>query len=197
MQHRVAETGSGPIRRRSGGGIRRDRSDIRPLDRRQLRRRRLRPQRPGLQPGDRRPHEARSTPPRSRTVDARCARRPMPFPAWRATSLSKRTEIMFKIRNLVDQHRAELAARLTAEHGKVPSDALGEIARGLENLEFATRHPAPAQGRLQRAGLDRRRRLPDPPAARRRRRHHAVQLPGDGPDVDVRRTRSPAATRSS
>src|SRR3954463_12906318 len=59
------------------------------------------------------------------------------FPAWRATSLSKRTEIMFRIRNLVDQHRKELAALLTAEHGKVPSDALGEIARGLENLEFA------------------------------------------------------------
>ncbi len=44
---------------------------------------------------------------------------------------------MFRIRNLVDQRRKELAALLTAEHGKVPSDALGEIARGLENLEFA------------------------------------------------------------
>ena len=59
------------------------------------------------------------------------------FPAWRATSLSKRTDIMFKIRNLVEAHRKELAAHLTAEHGKVPSDALGEIARGIENLEFA------------------------------------------------------------
>jgi malonate-semialdehyde dehydrogenase (acetylating) / methylmalonate-semialdehyde dehydrogenase len=59
------------------------------------------------------------------------------FPGWRATSLSKRTDILFKIRNLVDQRRHELAAHLTAEHGKVPSDALGEIARGLENLEFA------------------------------------------------------------
>src|SRR5687767_9477502 len=63
------------------------------------------------------------------------------FPAWRATSLSKRTDIMFKIRNLVDQRRHELAAHLTAEHGKVPSDALGEVARGLENLEFATGIP--------------------------------------------------------
>jgi malonate-semialdehyde dehydrogenase (acetylating)/methylmalonate-semialdehyde dehydrogenase len=59
------------------------------------------------------------------------------FPGWRSTSLSKRTDILFKIRNLVDQHRRELASHLTAEHGKVPSDALGEIARGLENLEFA------------------------------------------------------------
>jgi malonate-semialdehyde dehydrogenase (acetylating)/methylmalonate-semialdehyde dehydrogenase len=63
------------------------------------------------------------------------------FPGWRATSLSKRTDIMFKIRNLVDQRRHELAAHLTAEHGKVPSDALGEIARGIENLEFATGIP--------------------------------------------------------
>src|SRR5215212_8437467 len=60
------------------------------------------------------------------------------FPAWRATSISKRSDILFKIRNLVEAHRKELAAHLTAEHGKVPSDALGEIARGLENLEFAT-----------------------------------------------------------
>ncbi|MGZ9160584.1 MAG: aldehyde dehydrogenase family protein, partial [Candidatus Limnocylindrales bacterium] len=60
------------------------------------------------------------------------------FPGWRATSLSKRTDILFKVRNLVDARRHELAAHLTAEHGKVPSDALGEIARGLENLEFAT-----------------------------------------------------------
>jgi len=59
------------------------------------------------------------------------------LPGWRSTSLSRRTEIMFRIRNLVDVRRKELAALLTAEHGKVPSDALGEIARGLENLEFA------------------------------------------------------------
>jgi malonate-semialdehyde dehydrogenase (acetylating) / methylmalonate-semialdehyde dehydrogenase len=56
---------------------------------------------------------------------------------WRTVSLSRRAEIMFKLRELVDRNRAELAARLTAEHGKVPSDAMGEIARGLENIEFA------------------------------------------------------------
>ena len=63
------------------------------------------------------------------------------FPAWRATSISKRTEILFRIRNLADQHREEIAAHLTREHGKVRSDALGEVARGLENLEFATGIP--------------------------------------------------------
>jgi malonate-semialdehyde dehydrogenase (acetylating)/methylmalonate-semialdehyde dehydrogenase len=45
---------------------------------------------------------------------------------------------MFRIRNLVDEHRRDIAAFLTAEHGKVSTDALGEVARGLENLEFAT-----------------------------------------------------------
>jgi malonate-semialdehyde dehydrogenase (acetylating)/methylmalonate-semialdehyde dehydrogenase len=70
-------------------------------------------------------------------VDAAVAAARAAFPAWRATSLSKRTDILFKIRNLVESRRHELAAFLTAEHGKVPSDALGEIARGLENLEFA------------------------------------------------------------
>ncbi|MBI2781422.1 MAG: CoA-acylating methylmalonate-semialdehyde dehydrogenase [Chloroflexi bacterium] len=74
-------------------------------------------------------------------VDAAVAAAKAAFPAWRATSLSKRTEIMFRIRNLVETHRRELAAFLTSEHGKVPSDALGEIARGLENLEFSTGIP--------------------------------------------------------
>ncbi|MCI0584236.1 MAG: CoA-acylating methylmalonate-semialdehyde dehydrogenase [Chloroflexi bacterium] len=74
-------------------------------------------------------------------VDAAVAAAKAAFPAWRATSLSRRTEVMFRIRNLVDAHRRDIAALLTAEHGKVPSDALGEIARGLENLEFATGIP--------------------------------------------------------
>ncbi len=56
---------------------------------------------------------------------------------WRTTSLSRRAEILFRIRELVDANRKEIAAFLTAEHGKVPSDALGEVARGLENIEFA------------------------------------------------------------
>jgi malonate-semialdehyde dehydrogenase (acetylating)/methylmalonate-semialdehyde dehydrogenase len=74
-------------------------------------------------------------------VDAAVAAANAAFPKWRATSISKRTEIMFRIRNLVEEHRAEIAAHLTREHGKVPSDALGEVARGLENLEFATGIP--------------------------------------------------------
>ena len=63
------------------------------------------------------------------------------YAEWRSTSISRRTEILFRMRNLVDQHREEIAAHLTREHGKVRTDALGEVARGLENLEFATGIP--------------------------------------------------------
>ncbi|TBR20599.1 CoA-acylating methylmalonate-semialdehyde dehydrogenase [bacterium] len=63
------------------------------------------------------------------------------FPAWRATSLSRRAEIMFKFRELLNARKADVAAHLTAEHGKVPSDALGELARGIENVEFACGAP--------------------------------------------------------
>jgi malonate-semialdehyde dehydrogenase (acetylating)/methylmalonate-semialdehyde dehydrogenase len=58
------------------------------------------------------------------------------FPAWRALSLSKRAELFFEIRELVHDNREEIAKFLTAEHGKVLSDALGEVARGLEVIEF-------------------------------------------------------------
>ncbi|MDQ6847716.1 MAG: CoA-acylating methylmalonate-semialdehyde dehydrogenase [Candidatus Dormibacteraeota bacterium] len=59
------------------------------------------------------------------------------FPEWRATPLSRRAEILFRFRDLVDSHRDDVASLITAEHGKVHSDALGEVARGLENVEFA------------------------------------------------------------
>jgi malonate-semialdehyde dehydrogenase (acetylating)/methylmalonate-semialdehyde dehydrogenase len=59
------------------------------------------------------------------------------FPAWRATGLARRAEVMFRLRELIDANRKELASLVTAEHGKVLSDALGEVARGLENVEFA------------------------------------------------------------
>ena len=90
-------------------------------------------------------------------VDAAVAAAREAFPAWRATSISKRTEIMFRIRNLADQHREEIAAHLTREHGKVRSDALGEVARGLENLEFATGIPHLLKGGFSEqvsAGID-------------------------------------------
>jgi len=59
------------------------------------------------------------------------------FPAWRETPLARRAEILFHFRDLVERHRTDIARLITAEHGKVLSDALGEVARGLENVEFA------------------------------------------------------------
>jgi malonate-semialdehyde dehydrogenase (acetylating)/methylmalonate-semialdehyde dehydrogenase len=70
-------------------------------------------------------------------VDAVIASSRAAFKVWRQVPLSKRSEIMFKFRELLDANRKELAAILTAEHGKVPTDALGEVARGVENVEFA------------------------------------------------------------
>jgi malonate-semialdehyde dehydrogenase (acetylating)/methylmalonate-semialdehyde dehydrogenase len=63
------------------------------------------------------------------------------FPAWRATSLSRRAEVMFRFRDLVDANRKEIASLVSMEHGKTVSDAGGEVARGLENVEFATGAP--------------------------------------------------------
>ncbi len=57
--------------------------------------------------------------------------------SWNHASIAKRTKILFAFRELVDRHKVELAAHLTREHGKVPSDALGEVNRGLEVVEFA------------------------------------------------------------
>ncbi|WP_411733422.1 CoA-acylating methylmalonate-semialdehyde dehydrogenase [Paeniglutamicibacter sp.] len=57
---------------------------------------------------------------------------------WRRLGLAKRSQILFKVRQLIDERRGELGAIITAEHGKVLSDADGEIVRGLENVDFCT-----------------------------------------------------------
>ena len=58
------------------------------------------------------------------------------FPAWRRLSLSRRAELFFRLHRLIDDNREEIAKLLTAEHGKVLSDAMGEVARGIEVIEF-------------------------------------------------------------
>ena len=63
------------------------------------------------------------------------------FPAWRDLSITKRQQIMFRVRELLNERKGELAQIITAEHGKVVSDALGEITRGLEVVELATGFP--------------------------------------------------------
>ena len=59
------------------------------------------------------------------------------FPDWRDSSLAKRTAILFAFRELLNARKHELAEIITAEHGKVLSDALGEVSRGQEVVEFA------------------------------------------------------------
>ncbi|MEU0463823.1 CoA-acylating methylmalonate-semialdehyde dehydrogenase [Amycolatopsis sp. NPDC006131] len=70
-------------------------------------------------------------------VDAVVAAATAAFPAWRDTSLARRTQVLFRFRELLNARKDELAALITAEHGKVLSDAAGEVTRGQEVVEFA------------------------------------------------------------
>jgi len=68
------------------------------------------------------------------------------FAGWRAISLSKRADLFFRIYQLFDEHRDDLAKLLTAEHGKVFSDAQGEVQRGLEVIEYVCGVPELLKG---------------------------------------------------
>jgi len=68
------------------------------------------------------------------------------FPGWRDTSLAVRTQVLFAFRELLNARKAELAAIITAEHGKVLSDAVGEVSRGQEVVEFACGMPHLVKG---------------------------------------------------
>ena len=167
------------------------------LDQRQALDRRGWDSRRHLQPGDRARNRDGGLRDRGR---GRTRRWPPPaaaLPGWRETSLAKRAGVLFAFRELVRSGTPELAAIITAEHGKV---RLRRARRGRPRpggRRVRLRHPAPAQGRLLR---ERRRPASTSYSIRQPlgvgRRHHAVQLPGDGADVDVRRSRSPAATPS-
>jgi len=74
-------------------------------------------------------------------IDRAVAAAKAAFPAWRDLSITKRQQILFRFRELLNERKGELAEILTAEHGKVLSDALGEITRGLEVVELATGFP--------------------------------------------------------
>ena len=79
-------------------------------------------------------------------VDAAVAAAKAAFPAWRATSLSRRAEVMFKFRALIDENRGRIAEIISTENGKTLSDAAGEVARGIENVEFACGIPQLMKG---------------------------------------------------
>jgi malonate-semialdehyde dehydrogenase (acetylating)/methylmalonate-semialdehyde dehydrogenase len=90
-------------------------------------------------------------------VDAAVAAATAALPGWRDTSLVKRAGVMFAFRELVRQRSADLASLITAEHGKVASDAAGEVARGLEVVDFACGIPHLLKGGFSEnvsAGVD-------------------------------------------
>ncbi len=79
-------------------------------------------------------------------VDAAVAGAKKAYLSWRESSLTKRTQVLFAFRELLNAHREELAALVTAEHGKVLADSLGEVTRGLEVVEFACGIPQLLKG---------------------------------------------------
>ncbi|MFF3746859.1 CoA-acylating methylmalonate-semialdehyde dehydrogenase [Streptomyces kronopolitis] len=81
-------------------------------------------------------------------VDAAVGAAREAFRTWGTSSLAKRTSVLFRYRELIDAHREEIARLITAEHGKVHSDALGEVARGLEIVELACGIPEKLKGEL-------------------------------------------------
>ncbi|MEP7223682.1 MAG: CoA-acylating methylmalonate-semialdehyde dehydrogenase [Actinomycetota bacterium] len=79
-------------------------------------------------------------------IDRAVAAAKAAFPEWRRWSLSKRADLMFRIYQLIDEHREDLARLLTAEHGKVLSDAMGEVQRGIEVIEYVCGIPTLLKG---------------------------------------------------
>jgi malonate-semialdehyde dehydrogenase (acetylating)/methylmalonate-semialdehyde dehydrogenase len=71
-------------------------------------------------------------------VQAAVASAEKAYPAWRATAPLKRARVMSKLKILLEQHAEQITSLLTAEHGKVAGDAMGELQRGIENVEYAS-----------------------------------------------------------
>ena len=109
------------------------------------------------------------------------------FEEWRRASLTKRSNVLFAFRELLRARKDDVAALITAQHGKVHADANGEVGRGLEVVDFACGIPHLLKGGYsEQVSTD-----VDVFSIRQPvgvvRGHHAVQLPGDGAHVDVPR----------
>ncbi len=84
------------------------------------------------------------------TVEQAIAAAQAAFPAWRATPPLKRAQVMFKFKRLLEQNKQKICDLLTTEHGKVTDDAMGELARGIENVEYACGAPELLKGEHSR-----------------------------------------------
>jgi malonate-semialdehyde dehydrogenase (acetylating)/methylmalonate-semialdehyde dehydrogenase len=80
------------------------------------------------------------------TVEQAIASAQAAYPAWRATPPLKRARVMSKLKTLLEDNAQQLCALLTAEHGKVLSDSMGELQRGIENVEYASYAPELLKG---------------------------------------------------
>ena len=118
-------------------------------------------------------------------VEAAVASAQAALPAWSQTPPVRRARVLAAFLALLNEQRDALAALITSEHGKVFSDAQGEVTRGIEIVEFACGIPQLLKGDFTDQVSHRHRQLDAAPAARRRRRHHAVQLPLHGAVLDV------------
>ena len=119
------------------------------------------------------------------TVEDAIAAAEAAFPAWRNTPPAKRAKIMFKFKQLLEEHADDIVALLTSEHGKVLDDAMGEFLRGVEVVDYACGISELLKGEHSRnvgPNIDSWSRIS---AARRRCGHHTFQFSGNGTDVDV------------
>lgn len=107
------------------------------------------------------------------------------FPAWRDTPPAKRAQVMYRFKQLLEEHADRLVQLVSEEHGKTVEDAMGELKRGIENVEYACGVPELLKGEYfpQRGAGNRC--LVQLPAAGRGGGHYAVQLPRHGTAVDV------------
>ena len=80
------------------------------------------------------------------TVEQAIASAQAAFPAWRNTPPLKRARVMSKLKVLLEEHAEEICAMISAEHGKVLNDAMGELQRGIENIEYASYVPELLKG---------------------------------------------------
>jgi malonate-semialdehyde dehydrogenase (acetylating) / methylmalonate-semialdehyde dehydrogenase len=115
-------------------------------------------------------------------VDAAVQAARAAFPAWSQTSAIKRARVLFKFKALLEEHYDELAAMITQQHGKVFSDAQGEVQRGIEVVEFACGVPHLLKGDYTEqigGGIDNWS-MRQPLGG-----NYPFQFPGDGADVDV------------
>lgn len=84
------------------------------------------------------------------TVEQAIASAHAAYPAWRATTPLKRARVMSKLKQLLEENADQICALLTAEHGKVLGDSMGELQRGIENVEYASYAPELLKGEHSR-----------------------------------------------